>query len=28
VWVERTRQHFERHREWLRDQDAAAGRAG
>jgi acyl-coenzyme A thioesterase PaaI-like protein len=22
VWVERTRQHFERHREWLRDQDA------
>ena len=28
VWVERTRRHFERHREWLRDQDAAAGRAG
>ena len=28
VWVERTRQHFERHREWLRDQDAGAGRAG
>jgi uncharacterized protein (TIGR00369 family) len=28
VWVERTRRHFERHREWLRDQDTAAGRAG
>jgi acyl-coenzyme A thioesterase PaaI-like protein len=24
VWLERTRQHFERHREWLRDQDAVA----
>ena len=28
VWLERTRQHFERHREWLRDQDAIADRPG
>jgi acyl-coenzyme A thioesterase PaaI-like protein len=26
VWVERTRRHFDRHREWLRDQDAVADR--
>ena len=25
VWVERTRRHFERHAEWLREQDAIAG---
>jgi uncharacterized protein (TIGR00369 family) len=28
VWLERTGQHFERHREWLRDQDTIAGLPG
>jgi acyl-coenzyme A thioesterase PaaI-like protein len=28
VWLERTGQHFQRHKEWLRDQDTAAGQPG